>query len=238
MGQALLRAAAAEPALAICAALVPAGSALAGTQVPGTALTYATDLAGALATAAVAVDFSSPAAAAGNLRACRAQRTPLLLGTTGFGSTLEADFAAAAGEIPLLVASNTSLGVALLAELVRQAAATLPAQFRISIQESHHAAKRDAPSGTALTLAAAARAARSAATQAAADIGIESIREGEIVGEHVVRFSGPAEELTLAHKASDRALFAQGALSAALWLSSQPPGRYSMRDVLAMKTVT
>jgi 4-hydroxy-tetrahydrodipicolinate reductase len=238
MGQALLRCARESTGLEFTAALVPPGSPLLGSAVPGTALTYRADLAAALLQCDVAIDFSHAAASSDNLRACRARRTPLLIGTTGFADAVEAELAAAAREIPLLVAANTSLGVALLSQLVQLAAAALPDAFRLSILESHHAGKRDAPSGTALALAEAARAARSAAGRAAAAPDIESIREGDIVGEHVVRFAGPGEELTLTHKASDRTLFAQGALAAALWLSSRPPGRYSMRDVLAVKTGT
>ncbi len=234
MGQALLAAAAGSPALVFTGAIVPAGSELLDRPLPGGALHYRCDLAAALVQAHVAIDFSSAAATVATLHACRAAGTPLLIGTTGFAPGLEAEFEAAARQIALLVAANTSIAVTVLAELVRIAASALPGEFELSISESHHAAKADAPSGTALALAAAARAVRPAA--AAADI--ESIREGTIVGEHTVRFSSPREELTLAHKASDRGLFAQGALAAALWLSSRPPGRYAMRDVLAIKTAT
>jgi 4-hydroxy-tetrahydrodipicolinate reductase len=235
MGQALRAAATATAGIEFVGAIVsrdsPARAAAAG--VP-----YTCDLGAALAGADIAIDFSSPAATQHNLAACRAQKKPLLLGTTGFAYALEEQLAAAAREIPLLVAANTSLGVTLLAELVRIAAAALPGQFAVSIQESHHAAKRDAPSGTALILAAAARDVRAGAGGAGPAIDIESIRAGDIVGEHAVRFCASAEELTLSHKATDRSLFAQGALAAALWLSTRPPGRYSMRDVLAIKTVT
>jgi 4-hydroxy-tetrahydrodipicolinate reductase len=234
MGQALLREAAGSASLAFTAAIVPEDSALIGTGVPGGALQYRCDLEAALAQADVAIDFSSAAATADNLAACRAAGKPLLIGTTGFAPQLAADFSAAARQIALLVAANTSIGVTVLGELVRIAASALPPQFAVSITEAHHAAKRDSPSGTALTLAAAVRTARGAAR----DIDIESIRDGDIVGEHAVRFFCAGEELTLAHKASDRGLFAAGALAAALWLSSQPPGRYDMRDLLAIKTVT
>jgi 4-hydroxy-tetrahydrodipicolinate reductase len=234
MGQALLAAAAGSAALSFTAAIVRAGSAQLDQPLPGGVLRYRCDLGAALAQADVAIDFSSAAATAASLSACRAAGTPLLIGTTGFAPRLEQQFEAAARDIALLVAANTSPAVTVLAELVRIAAAVLPGEFVVSISESHHAAKRDAPSGTALALAAAARAVRPAA--AATDI--ESIREGAIVGEHTVRFSSPREELILAHKASDRGLFAAGALAAALWLSSRPPGRYAMRDVLAIKTAT
>jgi 4-hydroxy-tetrahydrodipicolinate reductase len=238
MGQALLHAAAGSATLVISAAIVSRGSALLGSRAGAGALQYRADLAAALAQADVAIDFSSAAATAANLAACRAAGTPLLIGTTGFAPALEAGLAAAARAIPLLVAANTSFGVTVLAELLAIAAAALPRQFAVSITESHHAGKRDAPSGTALALAAAVRAGRATAGAAAGAIDIESIRAGDIVGEHAVRFFCGGEELTLAHKASDRGLFATGALAAALWLSSQPPGRYGMRDVLAIKTVT
>jgi 4-hydroxy-tetrahydrodipicolinate reductase len=238
MGQALLQAAAACDSLVFTAALVSRDSALVGSRAAAGALQYRADLAAALAGADVAIDFSSAAATAGNLAACTAAGTPLLIGTTGWAAALEADFAAAARAIPLLVAANTSIAVTVLSELVRSAAAALPPQFAVRITESHHAGKRDAPSGTALVLAAAVRQARAATASGAGAPDIESIRAGDIVGEHAVRFAASGEELTLAHKASDRGVFAAGALAAALWLSAQPPGRYLMRDVLAMKTAT
>jgi 4-hydroxy-tetrahydrodipicolinate reductase len=235
MGQALLATAATTAGVQFVGAIVSKDS---PSRAPAPGVPYSCDLAAALAAADIAIDFSSPAATQHSLAVCRAQKKPLLLGTTGFPYALEEQLAAAAREIPLLVAANTSLGVTLLAELVRIAAAALPGQFAVSIQESHHAAKRDAPSGTALLLAAAARAAPAGPDGAVPAIDIQSIRAGDIVGEHAVRFCASAEELTLSHKATDRSLFAQGALAAALWLSTRPPGRYSMRDVLAIKTVT
>jgi 4-hydroxy-tetrahydrodipicolinate reductase len=126
--------------------------------------------------------------------------------------------------------------VTLLLELATRAAAALPG-FAPRILETHHQGKRDAPSGTALALGAALRAARPPA-DAAAEIPIDSRREGEAVGEHAVVFCGPGEELFLGHRAQDRAIFARGALAAALWLAPQPPGRYAMRDLLIGKTGT
>jgi 4-hydroxy-tetrahydrodipicolinate reductase len=166
-------------------------------------------------------------------------RKPLLLGSTGYPAQLEADLSAAALDIPLLIAPNTSLGVTLLLELARTAARALPA-FRASITEKHHREKRDAPSGTALALADALREGRAAGRTSATglEIPISSQREGELVGEHTVQFAGPGEELVLAHRATDRAIFARGALAAALWLAPQPAGRYAMRDLLYGKTAT
>jgi 4-hydroxy-tetrahydrodipicolinate reductase len=196
------------------------------------------DLSRALAEADVAIDFSSAAATRTNLAACRAARKPLLIGTTGFAAELDGAFAAAARDIPLLVAANTSLGVTLLLELVRIAARALPPAFDIGILDTHHRSKQDAPSGTALALGAAAREARQAARDGAhreGDVGFASVRAGDIVGEHTVLFAGPGEQLSLTHRATDRGIFALGALAAALWLQSRPPGRYTMRDLLGQK---
>jgi 4-hydroxy-tetrahydrodipicolinate reductase len=239
MGRAILAVAGEFPQLAFVAAIASQGSAvlgrdsgvLAGGAPNRVALT--SDLSQALKRAHVVLDFSGAAATHTNLAACRMARKPLLLGSTGYASELEADLTAAALDIPLLIAPNTSLGVTLLLELARTAARALPA-FRASITEKHHREKRDAPSGTALALAEALREGRAAGLE----IPISSQREGEVVGEHTVQLSGPGEELVLAHRATDRAIFARGALAAALWLAPQPAGRYAMRDLLYGKTAT
>jgi len=258
MGCALLRAAPGFPRLIVIGAIAsPASLALgrdAG-QVAGMGtvnLTVTSDLPRALAQADVALDFSSASAVAENLAACRAAGKPLLLGTTGFGDALERELAAAARDIPLLVAANTSLGAALLTGLVRAAARALPASFDIDVLDLHHRLKQDAPSGTALALGAAAAEGRGLAPPAAGalanptrpgpraegEIGFAALRAGDLVGEHTVFFTGAGEELILTHRARDRAVFARGALAAALWLASQPPGRYGMREFLGLKTGT
>ena len=257
MGQAVLRAAPGFPQLLITGAVASAASLALGRdagEVAGLAstnLTVTSDLTRALAEADVAIDFSHAAATGANVAACRAAHTPLLIGTTGLDAALEPAIDAAAGEIALLVAPNTSIAVALLVELVRQSAQALPASFDIDVLELHHRMKRDAPSGTALTLGRAAASARgwpppaglTLSPQEGGDqgrpdgqIGVTSIRAGDIVGEHTVLFSGPGEQLALTHRASDREIFARGALTAALWLMSRPPGRYSMRDFIGCKT--
>jgi 4-hydroxy-tetrahydrodipicolinate reductase len=257
MGEALLRAAPAFPRLNITAAVASATSPSLGRdagEVAGVGclhLPITSDLARALAEADVAIDFSSAAATRANLAACRAARKPLLICTTGFAAELDGSFAAAARDIPLLIAANTSLGVTLLLELVRIAARALPPSFDIGILDTHHRSKQDAPSGTALALGSAAREARQAAASAAGasgaaagkphragEVGFASVRAGDIVGEHTVLFAGPGEALSLTHRATDRGVFARGALAAALWLQPRPPGRYTMRDLLAQKTVT
>ena len=255
MGQALLRAAPAFPQLIITGAIASPGSLALGRDagevagIGATNLPITSDLPAALTQADVALDFSTATAAAASLAACRAARKPLLLATTGYEARLDAELDATAREVALLVAPNTSLGVALLSELTRIAARALPASFDIDVLELHHRLKQDAPSGTALSLARVAAEARgvpapegastpgrAAGPRRDGDIGLASLRAGDIVGEHTVLFCGAGEELTLTHRAHDRAIFARGALSAALWLSSRPPGRYNMRDFLSLKT--
>ncbi len=193
------------------------------------------DLPAALASAGLAIDFSTAAASAANLAACVRARVPLLLGTTGLPASLQPELAAAARHIPLLVAANTSLAVNLLLELVSRAAEALPDSFDISIAESHHRDKRDAPSGTALALGAAAQAGRAAAGRAGLEIPYAVSRGGDIVGDHTVHFNGAGERLSLGHQATDRAVFARGALAAGAWLARQPPGRYRMQDLFGKK---
>lgn len=253
MGRALAREAMGIPSLTLTGAIASVHSGALGRdagELAGTAslgLTVSADLPRALREADVAIDFSRPEASAVHLAACRAAGTALLIGTTGISEALsEAQLEQAAREIPLLVAPNTSLGVTLLSELVRQAAQALPIAFDIEIHETHHRMKRDAPSGTALALGRAAAegrgirfeealseagASRSGARRPGA-IGFAVTRGGDVAGEHDVRFLGPGEQLLLGHRATDRAVFARGALTAAAWLAHQPAGRYAMRDIL------
>ena len=247
MGRALLRAAPAFPPIVITAAIASPGSAaqgrdageLAGLGASG--LRVSADLPAALAGADLALDFSTGEATRANLAACRAARTALLVGATGYPQALEAELTQAAREIALLIAPNTSLAMAVMAELVRLAARALPSDFAIDVLDVHHSGKRDAPSGTALALGAAAREGRAeggSGQPPSREIAFESVRTGEAVGEHSVSFRGPDEQLTVQHRASDRAVYARGALAAALWLAAQPAGRYGMRDLLGFKTVT
>jgi 4-hydroxy-tetrahydrodipicolinate reductase len=190
------------------------------------------DLGAALRGAQVVVDFSQPHAARDHVDQCALARVPLVLGTTGLPEGIGADLTRAAERIALLVAPNTSLGVTLLLDLVRRAAAALPDDFDVSIVEAHHRAKKDAPSGTALALG------QSVATGGGRAPEYAVVRGGDIVGEHTVRFTGKGEEIALLHRATDRAIFARGALRAAGWLATQRPGQYAMRDVLRIKSDT
>jgi 4-hydroxy-tetrahydrodipicolinate reductase len=223
-------------------------SARAGAQASGISITAS--LPPLLERADLVLDFSHPSSAAATLAACVAARVPLLLGTTGLARELDAPLAAAADTIALLVAANTSPAVNLLLELVRQAAHGLPAGYDIEIVETHHRGKRDAPSGTALALGGAAAAGRGVNLAQHASytrhgigeprdedqIGFASIRGGDVVGEHEVWFLGPGERLLLKHSATDRAIFARGALLAGQWLAGRITGRYAMRDVFVSKS--
>lgn len=193
----------------------------------------------------VVVDFSGAAGLASALDHCLAQGVALVSGTTGLDAALEARLAAASTHIAVLRAANFSLGVALLTRLLREAAAALPC-WDMEIVEAHHGHKLDAPSGTALALGRAAAAARGTTLDAVAhdrqrqtgervdgSIGFAVIRGGDIVGEHTAMLIGRGERLELMHRATDRSVFARGALHAAHWLAGRPPGQWQIDDVIA-----
>ncbi|MFM7133865.1 MAG: 4-hydroxy-tetrahydrodipicolinate reductase [Planctomycetota bacterium] len=178
----------------------------------------------------VVIDFSSEAGAAQALSIARSHRAALLVGTTGLSEAMRATLADASRSIPVLVAPNTSLGVAVTRRLARIAAEILgPAGWKVDIVESHHDRKKDAPSGTAIAIAAALAEGGMAVTPDR----IHAIRAGDTIGEHEIRLAGPSERIHLMHQAVSRDLFAEGALRAARWLAGRAPGSYSMDDVLA-----
>ena len=172
----------------------------------------------------VMIDFSLPEGFDAALAACVKKGRAFVSGTTGLDDAQREALSAAANHIPVLWASNFSMGVAVLESLVMRAAAALPG-WNCDIVESHHTQKKDSPSGTALTLGRAAET-------AGADVHYASLRAGDIVGEHLVQFTGMGERLELVHRASDRDIFARGALHAAQWLQQRPAGRYAMADSL------
>jgi len=198
---------------------------------------------------AVAMDFSVGGAVAAHAQACAQAGVPLLVGATGFDAAAQAELKRAAHKIAVLIAPNTSVGVAVLGELVAQAAAALGEGYDVEIAEAHHRTKRDAPSGTALRLGEAVAQARGRTLEEVAvyarygkdtpgahgSIGFSVTRAGDIVGEHTVTFAGAGERLELTHRASDRMTFAQGALRAAAWLLGRPAGLYGMQDVLGVQ---
>jgi len=191
----------------------------------------------------VVIDFSRPELCMKSLAYAKNREIPCVIGTTGLGASDQSRIAAASESIPICQAANFSIGVNLLLNLVQRAAAGLPTTFDVEISEIHHRWKVDAPSGTALALGRAVASARGldhdkASTRdhgggrAGGEIGYQSIRGGDVTGEHTVMFLGDGERLELTHKAADRDVFARGALHAARWLVGKPPGLYSMRDVL------
>lgn len=194
----------------------------------------------------VLIDFTLPEATMQNLDACVSLEKPLVIGTTGLTPTQRARIGAAARTVPVLFAPNMSVGVNLLFRLVADAARVLGDTVDIEVIEAHHRHKIDAPSGTAVrlgeilaetlgrdlaTCAVYGREGRTGARERQT-IGFETIRAGDIVGEHMVMFAGTGERLELTHRATSRRTFAQGAVMAACWLTNQPPGLYDMQDVL------
>jgi 4-hydroxy-tetrahydrodipicolinate reductase len=206
------------------------------------------DYAQGLHGAQVAIDFTMPTATEANLRACVANGSALVIGTTGLETRQLKAMEQAAHEIPVVYARNMSVGVNVFMELIARAAKALGAEYDVEIFEAHHRHKADAPSGTALALGERIAAARGRRLDELAvygrqgrvgprvpgTIGFSVVRGGSIVGEHSVRFIGAEEEVAFVHEARDRKTFAHGALRAARWASGRAPGFYSMADVLGL----
>jgi len=193
----------------------------------------------------VLVDFSAPEALETTLGRAVSEAIPLLIGTTGLGKDADSKIAEAAKQVAVLRAANTSLGVALLSDLVERAAQALGSDWDIEILEMHHRHKADAPSGTALALGEAAALGRRSPLNAERGrdgtglsreegaVGFASLRGGSVAGDHDVIFAGPDERLVLSHRAESRMIFARGALAAARFLLGKAAGLYSMRDVIS-----
>lgn len=195
------------------------------------------------------IDFTVPAATLALCEVSAQARIVHVIGTTGIGDADDAKIRAAARHARIVKSGNMSLGVNLLAALVRKVAATLGEEFDIEIAEMHHRHKIDAPSGTALLLGQAAaqgrgidlaqRSVRSrdghTGARPVGDIGFATLRGGSVVGEHTVMFAGPTERIELSHRAESRDIFARGAVKAALWAADRKPGYYTMSDVLGLE---
>ncbi len=202
----------------------------------------------AFATAQAVVDFTAPAATVGFATITAQARCVHVIGTTGLSDADIARLDAAARHAVIVRAGNMSLGVNLLTQLTRRVAAALDEEFDVEVIEAHHNQKVDAPSGTALMLGEAAAEGRGVSLAAVSDrgrdgitgkrqrghIGFSAIRGGDIVGEHDVLFAAPGERIVLRHIATDRGVFARGALTAALWGIGRKPGAYDMLDVLGL----
>lgn len=197
----------------------------------------------------VFVDFSVPEALERHLQTALENRLPIVIGTTGLTAAHERMIEEAAQSVPVLQAANMSLGVNLLAHLVRETAARLGPEWDIEIVEMHHRHKTDAPSGTALLLGGAAADGRGVDLPLVSDrgrdgitgprkegqIGFAALRGGSVAGDHQVIFASDGERIEIGHRAESRTIFARGAVEAAVWLAGKPAGRYRMTDVLELK---
>jgi len=214
----------------------------------GAALDAGDDVAHHLPTTDVIIDFSSHRATPALLDQAIAHRKPIVIGTTGHSADEKAHLIKIAGKVPCVWAGNFSVGVNLLFALTRRASAVLGSEYDAEVVEMHHRFKKDAPSGTAARLleiileerkldASALRHGREGITgeRTAGEVGIHALRGGDVVGDHTVMFAALGERIELTHKASDRGIFARGALRAAQWVVQQPAGVYDMQDVLGLK---
>jgi 4-hydroxy-tetrahydrodipicolinate reductase len=254
MGRTLVKAISDTPGLAVAGAVEAAGSPLLGADsgtlagLPANGIRIGDALAPLAGAADGIVDFTVPKATVATAAFAGEHRLIHIIGTTGLTAADDARIAEAGRSAVIVKSGNMSLGVNLLAALVRRVARTLDADFDIEILEMHHNKKVDAPSGTALMFGRAAAEGRNVDLDARSargrdgitgarkpgDIGFASLRGGSVVGEHQVIFAGPAERVELVHRAEDRMIFARGALKAALWARGQKPGVYSMADVLGL----
>jgi 4-hydroxy-tetrahydrodipicolinate reductase len=257
MGRTLVKAICETEGLALAGATENAGSSLLGQDagilagVAANGIKLQSDLGALAGNADCLIDFTVPAATVANAAVAAKHNLIHIIGTTGFAVDDEARIAAAAKTATIVKSGNMSLGVNLVAALVKKVASTLDDAFDIEIVEMHHNKKVDAPSGTALMFGRAAAEGRGVDLQKRSvrgrdgvtgartpgDIGFASLRGGTVVGEHSVIFAGPAERVELVHRAEDRMIFARGALKAAQWARGKKPGLYSMADVLGLTDV-
>lgn len=254
MGQTLIKAINESPAMRLAGVLERPGHDWVGQDI-GTAMggaelgiTVGDDALVAFSTAQAVIDFTAPVATVAHAAIAAQARIVHVIGTTGMDESDLAKIAAAARHATIIRAGNMTLGVNLLTVLTRKVAAALDEDFDIEIVESHHNQKVDAPSGTALMLGEAAAAGRGVALEDVSDrgrdgitgarkrgdIGFSAVRGGDIAGEHDVMFLAAGERIILRHVATDRTIFARGALKAALWGQGRDPGEYDMLDVLGL----
>ncbi len=254
MGRAIIREIAQESDMQLVCALGNRGSQnigcdageLAGIEPLGVAVTVAPNPQTHLGDMDILIDFTRPNALAAHLKICREISIPMVIGTTGLSAQQNQAMSSLSEMIPVMVASNTSVAVNLCASLVETASRVLRDKFDIEVIEAHHKHKVDAPSGTALLLAEAAASAQGldllncgvfaregqAGERQPGSIGFSTIRGGDIAGEHTVMFIGEHERIEITHRATNRRIFAVGALRAARWLVNQEKGLYSMQDML------
>ena len=255
MGQMLVRTVAEAEGCTLAGALERPGSPAVGRDVGALAacpeaagLTVGDDARALFSAADGVLDFTAPAATIAFAELAAEFGLVHVVGTTGLSEANLVALRGAASRARIVQSGNMSLGVNLLAGLVRQVARTLGPEFDVEIVEMHHRMKVDAPSGTALLLGEAAAAGRGidlgqhrdagrdgqTGARRPGDIGFASLRGGSVIGDHSVIFAGPGERIEIGHRAEDRGLFARGALRAALWAKDRPPGFYGMDDVLGL----
>ena len=257
MGRTMIHAIAASKGVTLAGAAEAADSAVIGRDAGELAglgpngIKIVSDVAPLLKAADGLIEFTIPAATLALAELTAAAGTVHVIGTTGHSSEEEAVIAKAASRARIVKSGNMSLGVNLLAGLVKRVAQTLGQDYDIEIVEMHHNKKIDAPSGTALMFGRAAAAGRGVdlaqravrgrdgvtGARRSGDIGFAALRGGTVVGDHTVIFAGPAERIELTHRAEDRMIFARGALHAALWGRGKTPGLYSMADVLGLRDI-
>ncbi|AKL98134.1 4-hydroxy-tetrahydrodipicolinate reductase [Endomicrobium proavitum] len=246
MGQAILSVAKADENVQVVGAFEYDGSSAIGSGTPRVA--PISDLEKVLPQADALIDFTSPDSALKNLKAAKKYKIPVVIGTTGFIDEQKNEIAEIAKSIPVVMSPNMSIGVNLLFKLVDEVAKKIP-DYDIEIVELHHNKKKDAPSGTAAKLAEVAAKGIGKKIESVGvygrhgiigtrnqdEIGVMSVRAGDIVGDHTVYFAGPGERIELTHRAHSRDTFAAGAVRAAKWLKGKQPGLYDMQDVLELK---
>lgn len=176
----------------------------------------------------VVIDFSGADGSISNLKIAADAKKPFVLCSTGHNSDQLTEIKAISKKIGIVLSPNMSVGVNVMLKLIGDAVSSLGSGYKIDIVETHHVHKKDAPSGTAKKM-------MEIVERAGAEATVKSIREGEVVGEHVINFTSPYERLQISHSAFSREVFANGALRAALWIVGKKPGLYSMEDVLAIK---
>jgi 4-hydroxy-tetrahydrodipicolinate reductase len=257
MGRALTRVISETPGAVLAGALEAPGSEFLGKDagvlagLPANGVTLSADLWALSKEADGILDFTVPAATIANVAIAAERGLVHVIGTTGLSSSDDAVIRSVTSRAVVVKSGNMSLGVNLLAALVKRVAQALDQNFDIEILEMHHRSKIDAPSGTALMLGEAAAAGRKVALEErsargrdgltgarrAGDIGFASLRGGTSAGDHSVIFAGPHERIVLSHHAEDRILFAHGALKAAMWAHGKAPGFYTMADVLGLSAI-
>jgi 4-hydroxy-tetrahydrodipicolinate reductase len=242
MGQAIIEACRENNDFTIKGLVEGPGHPMIGRQMGGASPEVSDGLEKVIATGDVVIDFTSPQASLNNARIAAQHKKPIVIGTTGINEGQNRELEELSLKIPLLASSNMSIGVNLLYGIIARAASEIPDDFDVEIIEAHHKNKKDAPSGTAKRLLSEIAGVRGGSPvyeresanspRGGGEIGVLSLRGGDIIGEHTVIFAGPGERLEFTHRAHSRRVFAQGALAAARFLVRSGPGKYGMDDVI------